>query len=111
MLPTPADAALPCVMPDRLLTTADVLAPGPRPGLFELRVLERRLRARIALLDGRVDALLSFPGQPTVEQVAEVDVLCAAIAELQELRDEARREAAAEELARQARRARPRRWS
>ena len=98
-------------MTDRILTPGDLVSPGHRPGLFRLRVLERQLRARIADLDARVDAQLMLDGPPGDEQVASVDVLCAAIAELQELLDEARREAAAEVHARQTRRSGSRRWA
>ena len=98
-------------MTDRILTPGDLVSPGPRPGLYRLRVLERRLRTRIADLDARVDALLLLDGPPSDRQVAEVDVLCAAIAELRELLDEARREAAAEVQDRRTRRSRPRRWA
>ena len=98
-------------MTDRLLTPRDLLAPGPRPGLYELRVLERELRARIAELDARVDVLLVLDGPPTDAQVGEVDVLCAAIAEAVELLDEVRAEAAAVVHHQRLRRAAPRRWS
>ena len=98
-------------MTDRLLTPRDLLAPGPRPGLYELRVLERSLRARIAGLDARVDDLLAIDGPPTDAEVGEVDVLCAAIAEARELLDEARAEAAAVTQHQRLRRATPRRWS
>jgi hypothetical protein len=97
-------------MTDRLLTLRDLLAPGPRPGLYELRVLERGLRRRIAALDGRVDELLLLDGAPTDAQVGEVDVLCAAIAEARELLDEARAEVAALTQHHRRRRAAPRRW-
>jgi hypothetical protein len=99
-------------MTDRLLTPGDLTGPGPapKPGLFELRMLERRLRERVRELDLRVDEVLVLDGPPTGEQVARVDVLCAAIGEARELLDEVRREAAAEVQDRRARRARPRRW-
>ena len=98
-------------MTDRLLTPRDLLAPGPRPGLYELRVLDRSLRGRLAELDARVDELLALDARPTDAQVGAVDVLCAAIAEVRELLDEARHEAAAVTLHQRARRATPRRWS
>jgi hypothetical protein len=98
-------------MPDRITTFDDLMRRGPRPGLYQLRVLERSLRGRIADLDARVDALLVLDGPPTDDQVAEVDVLCAAIAELRELRDEARHEAAAHVQRSHRRRSRPRRWA
>lgn len=97
-------------MTDRVLTPSDLHGSGPRPGLFQLRVLDRRLRGRIADLDARVDELLSLDGPPSDTHVAEVDVLCAAIAEVRELLDEARREAAREVEHRRIRRASPRRW-
>ena len=98
-------------MTDRLLTPDLLERSGARPGLYELRVLERRLRERIATLDARVDGLLMVPGLPSDDHVAAVDVLCASIAEARELLDEVRREAAREVHARHARRARPRRWA
>ena len=98
-------------MTDRILTLRDLTSPGPRPGLYQLRVLERGLRRRIAELDARVDALLALDEPPTDDQVAEVDVLCAAIAELRELLDEARVEAARDVQRRRARRTRRRRWA
>ncbi len=98
-------------MIDRVLTPGDLLAPGPRPTLYELRVLDRGLRDRIARLDARVDELLMLDGPPTDDQIGEVDVLCAAIAEARELRDEVRREAAAEVQLRRLRRSSPRRWA
>jgi hypothetical protein len=97
-------------MTDRVLTPDDLLARGQRPGLYQLRVLERTLRGRIAELDARVDELLSLDGPPTDDEVAQVDVLCAAIAEARELMDEARREAVAE-VHRRIRRDAPRRWA
>jgi hypothetical protein len=99
-------------MTDRLLTIRDLeTATAPRPGLYQLRVLERSLRARIDDLDARVDALLALDGPPTTRRVADVDVLCAAIAETRELLDEARREAARHVARRRERRLRPRRWA
>jgi hypothetical protein len=99
-------------MTDRLLTVRDLAsAPGPRPGLFQLRLLERSLRARIAELDARVDALLALDGPPAPRDVADVDVLCAAIAETRELLDEARREAARHVARRHERRSGRRRWA
>ena len=100
-------------MHDRLLTLRDLTNPAgahPRPALFDVRVLERELADRIAVLDRRVDVLLDFKGIPTVEQVGEVDILCAAIADQEELLEEARREASRHEERRR-RRERPRRWS
>lgn len=101
-------------MHDRLVTLRDLLSPAgrhPRPALYDVRVLERELTARIAVLDARVDVLLDFKGIPTVEQVGEVDILCAAIAEQEELLEEARREASRHVERHRARRERPRRWA
>lgn len=99
-------------MTDRLLTLRDLTSrSGPRPGLFVLRRLERALLDRLAELDARVDVLLVLDGPPTDEQVAQVDVLCAAIGELQELLEEARAEAAHDVRRRRARRAPQRRWA
>lgn len=98
-------------MTDRLLTPSLLDRSGTAPGLYELRVLERRLRGRIATLDARVDELLMVPDLPSAEQIAAVDVLCAAIAETRELLDEVRRETRHELQAAHARRARPRRWA
>ncbi len=83
-------------MTDRVLTLADLDSPAAShgQGRYRLRVLERRLRQRVAVLDRRVDDLLHAPGIPTMDDVARVDILCASIGELQELMDEARREAA-----------------
>src|SRR5688500_10352888 len=107
---TRADTA----MTDRVTTLHDLTNPHRthgRPGLFQLRVLERELRGRVADLDARVDGLLDFVGLPTDEQVAEVDVLCAAITEQQELLTEVRAEAARHLERAHERRSRPRRWA
>ena len=101
-------------MPDRLTYAYDPEDPAgrdPRPALLDLRVLERSLVGRIARLDRRVDHLLDFRGIPTLEQVGEVDVLCAAIAEQKELLDEARAEMATHVERRRRRREHPRRWA
>ena len=97
-------------MPSRVITTATLEAPALLPGVVELRVIERRLDERLAGLDARVDMLLAEPGPYTDADVVEVDVLCAAIAEVSELRDAARRDAFRERTARTARRAGVRRW-
>ena len=97
-------------MTDRVFTPGDLSGSGLRPSLFELRVLERRLRERVRELDLRVDDLLVLDGPPTASQVGQVDVLCAAIAEARELLDEVRREATAEVQDRRDRRVGPRRW-
>ncbi len=96
-------------MTDRLLTISD--GPAPPPGLYDLLVLERQVRARVVALDARVDELLRTGDPADPHTVAEIDVLCAAIAEAQELVLEARREAALHAAVRRARRARPRRWA
>ena len=91
-------------MPPRVTTLED------EPGLLELRLLEKRLTAHIDRLDARVDELLYKSRQPSEEDISEMDVLCAAIAEARELLDEARHEAAVETMSRRLRRARPKRW-
>ena len=102
-------------MRDHVTTLHDLTNPTRthgRPGLFQLRVLERELRAGVGVLDDRVDAiLLHVDGPPTDEQVAEVDVLCAAIRERHELLDEVRTEAARHLERTHERRTRPRRWA
>lgn len=80
------------------------------PGVLQLRLLARRLDADLERMDARVDELLLSEGPPTDADVAEMDVLCAAIGEVRELLDEARSEAARETIARRARRNKPRRW-
>lgn len=89
------------------VVTPDLASPGVHP----LRLLERRLEPHVARMDRRVDALLFSAAPPTRAQVAEIDILCAAIAEVRELLDVARDEVAREAMARRARRARPRRWA
>ena len=79
--------------------------------MLQLRLLERKLVPQLARMDRRVDTLLFSASEPTRAQVAEIDILCAAIAEVRELLDEARHDAARETMARRARRARPRRWA
>ena len=91
-------------MPPRVSTLED------DPGLLELRLLEKRLTAHVERLDARVDELLYTTGSPTEAQVSEMDVLCAAIAEVRELLDDARHEAAVELMSRRLRRTRPKRW-
>ena len=101
-------------MSDRVTTLHDLTNPSRthgRPSLFQLRVLERELRGRLADLDARVDGLLDFVGLPTDAQVAEVDVLCAAIMEQQELITEVRAEAAHHLERSQRRRSHPRHWA
>jgi hypothetical protein len=98
-------------MTSRILTLDGLSRRGHRPALYELRVLERSLLERIAGLDARVDPLLMLDEPPTDEQIGAVDVLCAAIAELQELLDEVRAEAAHDVVRRRARRAGQRRWA
>lgn len=99
-------------MTDGLLTFHDLISPwAPRPGLYQLRVLERQLRRRLAALDARVDGLLQLDGIPTIRQVADVDVLCAAIAETHELLDEVRTAATTHAEGRRRRRQSPRRWA
>ena len=101
-------------MTDRVLTLHDLTNPARthgRPGLYQLRVLERELRGRLADLDQRVDGLLDFMGIPDDARVAAVDVLCAAIAEQQELLAEVRAEAARHLERSHERRTRPRRWA
>ena len=97
-------------MPAHVITPATLESPALLPGLLELRVLERRLDARLAGLDARVDMLLTQGAAYTDDDVAEVDVLCAAIAEVEELRAAARRDVLRERTARRARRSGVRRW-
>jgi len=93
------------------ITTLTVLAGGDeRIGLFELAVLERRLRDRIDDLDARVQRHLSFAGGFSDEAVAGIDVLCAAIAEARELHGAVARELHAERSRRRERRDTVRRW-
>lgn len=80
------------------------------PGVLQLRLLARRLDGDLERMDARVDELLMSDGAPTAGDVAEMDVLCAAIGEVRELLDEARSEAARATMARRARRTQPRRW-
>ena len=82
-----------------------------KPTLYELRLAERRLAARIAALDDRVQvALFADDGLGSPQAIAAVDILCAALGELRELLDETRREIDAELTARETRRTLPRRW-
>ena len=97
-------------MPDSVITPETLDAPALRPGVLALRVIERQLEDRLAELDARVDMLLSEPGAYSEEDVTSVDVLCAAIAEVAELRDAARRGVIRERAARKARRSGVRRW-
>lgn len=97
-------------MPDSVITPETLDAPALRPGVLALRVIERRLEDRLAELDARVDMLLGEPAPYTEDDVASVDVLCAAIAEVAELRDAARRDLIRERAARKARRSGVRRW-
>ena len=97
-------------MPSRVTTPATLEAPAIFPGLLELRVMEARLTERLAELDARVDVALSELGARGEDGVTTVDVLCAAIAEVSELRDAARRDVSRERAARDARRAGVRRW-
>ena len=97
-------------MPDSVITPETLDSPALRPGVLALRVIERRLDDRLAELDARVDVMLSEPGPYTDEEVATVDVLCAAIAEVSELREAARQDLLRERAARKARRSGVRRW-
>lgn len=97
-------------MPHRVITPATLETPALLPGIVELRVLEGRLDERLAELDARVDMLLDGDGMHSDDEVTQVDVLCAAIAEVAELRDAARRDVFRERAARKARRSGPRRW-
>ena len=56
----------------------------------DLVLLEQRLEAQIAWMDARVDVLLLDVRTPTEDEILEVDVLCASIAEATELLAEAR---------------------
>ena len=97
-------------MPARVITPATLDAPALLPGVRELRVLEGRLDERLAELDARVDMLLAEPAPYTEDEIASVDVLCAAIAEVEELRDAARRDVTREHASRRARRSHIRTW-
>lgn len=97
-------------MPDSVITPETLDSPALRPGVLALRVIERRLGERLAELDARVDMLLSEPGPYTDADVTSVDVLCAAIAEVSELREAARQDVLRERAARRARRSGLRRW-
>ena len=94
------------------LPTVPVMTPDlVSPGVLQLRLLARRLDGDLERMDARVDELLLCASAPTDRDVAEMDVLCAAISEVRELLDEARSEAARETIARRARRTQPRRWT
>ena len=97
-------------MPKHVTTPATLEAPALRPGVVELRVLERRLDERLIELDARVEKLLHAPAPYTDDEIGQVDVLCAAIAELTELRDAARADVLRDRADRQARRSGVRRW-
>ena len=97
-------------MPDSVTTPETLDSPALRPGVIALRLLEARLDDRLAELDARVDMMLSEPGPYAEAEVAAVDVLCAAIAEVAELREAARRDIVRERAARRARRSGIRRW-
>lgn len=97
-------------MPDSVITPETLDSPALRPGVLALRVIERRLEERLAELDARVDMLLSEAGPYTDEDVTNVDVLCAAIGEVSELREAVRRDLIRERAARKARRSGVRRW-
>jgi len=97
-------------MPSRVITPASLETPALLPGVVELRLIERRLDERLAELDARVDMLLAEPAPYTDDDITQVDVLCAAIAEVAELREAARRDVLRERAVRRARRAGVRRW-
>ena len=97
-------------MPHSVITPETLDSPALRPGVLALRVIERRLDERLAELDARVDMKLSEPGPYTEDDIASVDVLCAAIAEVTELREAARHDLLREQAARSARRSGIRRW-
>jgi hypothetical protein len=97
-------------VPDDVITPETLYAPAVRPGVLALRLIERRLDDRLAALDARVDMLLHEAGPYTDDEVTRVDVLCAAIAEVTELRDAARIDIVRERATRKARRSGLRRW-
>ena len=97
-------------MPAHVTTPATLSAQGLGPGVVELRLLERRLDTRLAVLDARVVELLNAAGPYTDDEVSQVDALCAAIAEVTELRDAARADILRERDDRTARRAGVRSW-
>jgi len=98
-------------MTDRFLTP-ESLSTGraTTPPLFDLRVLERHLVGRLADMDARVDRLLDLGGPSFMEAAAQIDVLCAAIEEAQELLDETRDEMSRVHARREQRRRGLRRW-
>ena len=98
-------------MPDSVITPETLDSPALRPGVVALRVIERRLEDRLAELDARVDMLLAEPGPYTEDDVTSVDVLCASIAEVSELREAARTDVLRKCAARKARRSGVRRWA
>jgi hypothetical protein len=97
-------------MPDSVITPASLDSPALRPGVVTLRVLVERLSDRLAELDARVDMLLDSPAPYTDEEITAVDVLCAAIGEVSELREAARQDVLRDRAARKARRRGVRRW-
>lgn len=98
-------------MTDRFLTPESLSAGRvTTPPLFDLRVLERGLVARLDELDARVDRLLDLGGPSFMEAAAQIDVLCAAIEEAQELLDETRDEMTRAHARRDQRRRGLRRW-
>jgi len=97
-------------MPAHVTTPATLSAQGLGPGLVELRTLERRLDTRLAVLDARVEKLLHAAGPYTDDEVSQVDALCAAIAELTELREAARADILRQRADRTARRSGVRSW-
>ena len=98
-------------MTDRFLTPESLSAGRViTPPLFDLRVLERGLVSRLDELDARVDRLLDLGGPSFLEAAAQIDVLCAAIEEAQELLDETRDEMSRVLGRREQRRRGVRRW-
>jgi hypothetical protein len=103
-------------MPDQVKTIRELpsgaLALEPPRGLYALRVLERGLAERLAVMEERVQDILLGAREPLDDPaVAEVDMLCAAIEEQHALLVAVQRSVADETMRRAARRLGPKRWA
>jgi hypothetical protein len=88
------------------------LALEPPRSLFALRVLDRGLRERLAVMEERVhDLLLGSREGLDDGAIADVDMLCAAIDEQRALLVDVQRSVADETARRAARRLGPRHWA